>query len=255
MMKREPITLQEAAACWQRCRMEDLPRAFFAYDVDAEQSKCVVSYQLKGPALKSLIDQAKKTKDFKFIVHLGLYPAELTGPIQDKPAFALYLQVYKKKADWQEKCHELTWAKNTRFGIGMEDVTKSEANAIPAAGAYLFVQSWLEMPEASLARPFTAAARVMGQRVQAYTFSVDESLGILNDLKASKKNCLYIHLGNGMAVWEHPFSFRPVIEVPGAVTKKSQRNRPANATGLPNEAGDSFYDYGGPIPPGILTTS
>jgi len=59
-------------------------------------------------------------------------------------------------------------------------------------------------------------------------------------------------LGRGLAVWVHPFSFRPVIEVKGAVDKGEYRVTPMNATGLTNgdDDGDSFYDYGFPDPPG-----
>jgi hypothetical protein len=253
MKKRAPISVQKAAEHWQRCRQEDLPRAFYAYDSKEQQGERVVSYRLQGDDLQKLIAQAEKGKEgFKFVVHLGLYPGELNGTLTDEPAFALYLQVYEKEGDWQNGCIELNWAANSRFSTNMDSGSRSGKNAIPSASAYLFIYSWLEKDEPDLALPFTAASRVMGQRVKAYIFSPAESRSILLDLQASTQDYLEIHLGNGLAVWDHPFSFRPVMDVPGVVPKGESRKQPVpvNATGLTDDDGDSYYDFGMPHPPG-----
>ncbi len=252
-MKTKSKNVAKAAEHWQRCRQEDLPRAFYAYDDEENQSERVVTFRLKGEQnIERLLKEIKDPQNFKFIVHLGLGNADLSAPIPSTPAFELYLQVYNEKGDWQENCVQLAWEKNARFSKAMEDGTDSGTNAIPAASAYLFVQSWLEMPEFALAKPFTAATRVMGQRVKAYIFSPEESLSILQDIKNSSKNIVDIHLGSGLAVWDHPFSFRPVVEVQGAVNLKDNevRTTPMNATGLLNEDGDSYYDFAKPCPPG-----
>lgn len=249
-VERISIPVADAAENWQRCRQEDLPRAFYAYDDEEKQGERVVSYRLKKGDVKKLTKQASNGGSFQFIVHLGLYPGDMGGRITNDPAFALYLQVLNEDNKWQENCLELVWAENTRFSASDEN-SNSKANAIPAASAYLFVHSWLEMEESELDRPFTAATRVMGKRVKAYIFSAAESLSILQDLKNSSKGQLLIHLGSGLAVWDHPFSFRPVMEVPGAVSMCDPLPPvPRNATGLTNDDGDSFYDFGRPHPPG-----
>jgi hypothetical protein len=251
MKKQESISIEAAAENWQRCRQEDLPRIFYAYDDKEHQSERLVSFRLKGKkTIQGLTDLIEDPSDFKFIVHLGLRKFDLSEPIPSKPAFLLYLQVYNKKGDWQKNYVQLKWDKNSRFSKAMEDGTDSGTNAIPAASAYLFVQSWLEMPEVMLAKPFTAATRVMGQRVKAYIFSPEESYSIYLDIMNSTEDCLDIHLGNGLAVWDHPFSFRPVIEVKGAVPKGKNRQVPMNATGPLDDDGNSYYDFGSPHPPG-----
>jgi len=245
---------ERLAENWQRCRQEDLPKAFYAYDETEQQSERVVTYRLKGKeTIKSLLDLVGKKKKFNFIVRLGLRTERMTDEIFTEPAFALFIQVHNlgaKNEDLETNGFELAWERNSRFSVTQESNANSEANAIPAAGAYLFIHAWLETPESHLAVPFTAATRVMGERVKSYIFSQSESLSIYNDLKNSKENCLDIHLGRGLAVWVHPFSFRPVIEVKGAVAKGKTRQVPMNATGLTNEDGDSYYDYGFPDPPG-----
>lgn len=251
MEKCTPTVVAKAAEWWQRCRQEELRRAFYAFDEDKQQSERAVSYRLAGKDnIEALIKEVENPEQFHFIVHLGLRGQDVQGPILDTPPFLLYLQASNGADDWQQNCFELSWVKDSRFSRLMEDGTDSGQNAIPAASAYLFVQAWLELPEVALAVPFSAASRVMGQRVKAYSFSMAESHSIYLDLTNSKKYCLDVHLGKGMAVWDHPFSFRPVLEVRGAVTDLAQRTRPVNATGLTNPEGDSFYDFGQPIPPG-----
>ena len=249
-MTRKNISVAEAAEHWQRCRQEDLPRVFYAYDEDEQQSERVVTYRLGEEGVQQLIEQIDGSKDFKFVVHLGLYPQDLSAPLTNDPAFALYLQVYRKDADRREDGLELAWARNSRFSSFMETDVNSGINAIPAASAYLFVHSWLEMAESALDRPFTAATRVMGQRVKAFIFSAEESQSIYQDILNSPKKQLDVHLGNGLAVWEHPFSFRPVVEVAGAVVKGGTRTTPMNATGLTDNDGNSYYDFSMPEPPG-----
>jgi hypothetical protein len=152
----------------------------------------------------------------------------------------------------------MTWAPNARFTNGEADNANSGQNAIPAASAYLFVMSWMELPERDLATPFTAVSHVLGKRVKNYRFSNAESLSILKDIGqslSSRAPGLHIHLGNGLAVYDHPFSFRPVIEVRHAVkvhedgSMVEPESGGRNTTGLLNDHGDSFYDFGAPEPP------
>jgi hypothetical protein len=252
MAKTTAKQLAKAAENWQRCRQEDLPRALFAYDSEQQLSKRVVSYRLEGKKeIEALIKDISKQDEFYYMVHLGLRDMDLQGPIGERPLFTMYIQLVKKGKKKQREAQELDWYKDSRFGKLMEDGTKSGLNAIPAASAYLFVQAWLELPEIALSRPFTAEYRVLGERVKSYVFSVAESRSIYLDLKNSKEDRLDIHLGKGMAVWDHPFSFRPVVEVKRAVAPGKVRTTPMNATGLLNPEGDSFYDFGRPVPPKI----
>lgn len=254
---------------WQRCRQEDLPKAFYVYDRAELRSERVVTYRLAGSApgnmaetmIDALTDMINDPAKFNFIVRLGLRPERLKGEITTEPAFALFLQVNnigEEDDNWEDNCIEMTWKNDGYFSTAQSAYPDSEANAIPAASAYLFVYSWLETPEKDLARPFTAATRTLGERVKAYIFSPAESRSIYNDLKHSTKNELQVHLGRGLAVWVHPFSFRPVIEVKGAVKGGIYADPVRESTGLSNLPldddgdgdGDSFYDYSHPDPPG-----
>lgn len=230
----------QAAERWQRCRQEDLPRLFYAYNDSSDRlrSERVVSYQLGGKKVETLTKKLSLDKPFNFAVHLGAHSSDLQGPVPDSPAFTLFLeaavQTEKKQAF---KCQELSWAKNSRFNKRTEDDVTSRRNAIPAASAYLFVQSWLELPEVALARPFSATAHMMGKRVKSYLFTAEESRSILRDIKLSETKALQIHLGNGLAVDDHPYSFRPVVEVKGGATKESNKAVSAKTHRLVNEQG------------------
>lgn len=244
--------MKALAENWQRCRQEELPGLFQAYDAKEAQSERVVTFRMKKSMLRDLYAKAKKTDGLKFIVHLGLADDHYSDLLPEVPPFGLFLQAYHSKSEYQHDCYPLAWEPNSRFTTSMEEETGSEANAIPAASAYLFVMSWLEMAEEDLTVPFTAVSHVLGKRVRAYVFSEVESQSILNDIEhslTSKPSWLDIHLGNGLAVYDHPFSFRPVIEVKNAVDTNNPGKISRNATGLTNDEGDSFYDFGQPVPP------
>ena len=235
------------AEAWQRCRQEDLPRAFYAYKDGRSQR--AVTFRLKDFA--DLQAEVPKSGDFQFVVHLGLHPDRLGKGIGKKPAFTLFIQVVRKGAGYGNKGYELAWTAKSRFSKGLEQGPTSGLNAIPAASAYLFVHSWLETPEVYLSDPFLAATRNLGERVKAYLFAPAESRSIANDLGKGATG-LDIHLGNGMAVWQHPFSFRPVIEVKRTLGKDyapASDQLPRNTSGMTNDEGDSFYDFGYPDPP------
>lgn len=243
--------IAKLAEAWQRCRQEDLPKVFYAYDAEEKQTERVVTYELPDKHLKLLASAATQNDQLQLVVHLGLHEGRLTERVPDQPAFALLLELrLGKKA---VAVHELTWLKNGRFSTNMSVETQSLTNAIPAAGAFLFVHSWMQMPEADLAAPFTAASRVLGQRVKSYIFSVVESRSILEDIIATGAKGLQVHLGNGLAVWSHPFSFRPVVDVvDGAPDEDSSLERRALFTGQApgNDDDNSYYDYSIPNPPG-----
>jgi hypothetical protein len=249
---------QKLAENWQRCRQEDLPALFYAYDRKESQGERIVTFRLEKEVLKELYNGVSNLDNLEFVVHLGMTDERITEQIPDSPAFILLIQSLEQKSDLQENCFLLNWAPNGRFTNSEEDDPTSGKNAIPAASAYLFVMSWMETPEQDLAMPFTAVSHVLGKRVKNYRFSNAESVSIYEDIGRSLKNkvsYLDIHLGNGLAVYDHPFSFRPVIEVKNAVqvNKKGELKKPLVghrlATGLTNGTGDSFYDFSNPEPP------
>lgn len=255
----------EMAEAWQRLRPENLPGAFSAYDDVECQSERVVTYRIGRDEIEQLISKIKfygdePVKEFHFKIHLGLRNEYLTTEIPEQPAFALFIQAlssYPKvghipSPEDYEGSIELEWEKNSRFSATNATNTESEANALSAAGAYLFVQSWMETPEEDLAMPFTAISKVLGKRVSAYRFAHDESISIYNDILAilgGETPLLDVHLGNGLAVWQHPFSFRPVIEVKDVMKNGGAEAIGRISGGATNSTGDSFYDFGGPEPP------
>ncbi|WP_020569962.1 hypothetical protein [Neolewinella persica] len=243
---------------WQQVRQELLPSLFCAYDTQENQSERLVTFRMNANDLQKFYEGVSDLKKLELIVHLGVTQEDVPNRIPEIPIFTLFIQTSEKKDDFQKKCFQLEWAPNARFTNGEEDDANSGRNAIPAASAYLFVMSWMETPEKDLALPFTAVSHVLGKRVKNYRFSNVESRSIFEDIKQSLKSGapgLDIHLGNGLAVYDHPFSFRPVIEVKNAVKVdkngrvKNKAMVARNATGLLNGSGDSFYDFGLPEPP------
>ena len=250
--------VHRAATAWQRLRPESLPGAFYAFDEKEGYSERVVTYALEKGKLEALyrhVEQAvaEEKQEVLVTVHLGINGDYLTEQLPTYPAFTLFVQLAIKGEERYTNCAELSWEANGRFSsIDPVDVY-SGRYAIPAASAYLFVRSWQELSEIELARPFTATSRVLGQRVRSYTFAAAESRQIVRDIGASlrgDKPGIAIHLGSGVAVWEHPFSFRPVVEVRGAVPSTEEAVAGGRrVTGLTNGQGDSFYDYSIPQPP------
>jgi hypothetical protein len=249
---------QKLAENWQRCRQENLPALFYAYDEKESQGERIVTFRLDRDKLQELYDDVTDQGSLQFIVHLGMTDESIPEQIPDIPPFVLLLQASEKKTDFQANCFLLNWAPNGRFTTYEESDPTSGENAIPAASAYLFVMSWMETAEEDLAMPFTAGSHVLGKRVKNYRFSNAESISIYKDIKATLKSDLPrldIHMGNGLAVYDHPFSFRPVIEVRNAVNVDENGSlvepttNGRSATGLVNGYGDSFYDFGAPEPP------
>lgn len=256
-MKNTPSTAAaRAATAWQRLRPEELPGIFYAYDADSGHSERVVTYALEHKALARLAEHAQPSPDFAFVVHLGVETDRLSREIPETPAFTLFLQPVNEKTDGPDyrHCEELSWEANGRFSTIDPTDSNSPREAIPAAAAYLFVRSWQELPEPELAQPFTATNRVLGERVRSFRFSNEESLTMLADIRTSldsDRPGLAVHLGNGIAIWSHPFSFRPVVEIRGAVTDDhAPLPNGRRVSGLSNGDGDSFYDFSYPDPPG-----
>lgn len=261
MSPKDPYEVKRLLENWQRCRPEMLSGLFYAYDEEQAQIERVVTYEIKEDAMKALLDTVKTNngvpeKGFRFVIQLGVNAEMETLEVPNSPAFSLHIQAFNHGDDNFANCFEMSWQKNSKFSLVESKETRSENNAMPAAGAYIFVQSWMEYPEADLAEPFTAVSRVLGKRPKCYLFSYAESKSIYQDMVnslSSDKPGVHVHLGNGLAVWDHPFSFRPVIEVLNAVDESNEASliTARDATGLTDGKGGSYYDYAVPDPPGF----
>jgi hypothetical protein len=249
-MKQEHISLRQAAEHWQRCPHEELPRAFYAYNTDLQQSERVVSYRLDDPhAVAALTGRAEKAGEFEFAIHLGLSRKRARRAIPNTPAFQLFIQVLTGQGDDPESCYPLRWVPDSQFGKRNALRVESGPNAIPGASAYLFTQAWRELPYDQLAEPFTGSIRELGRRVKTYTHPTTVSRSIHADLLGRGNGHLTVHLGTGLAVWDHPFGFRPVVEIGGSVGEKQQlRSSRLEDDGAMGE--ESYYDFGSPNPPG-----
>ncbi len=245
--------MAEYAENWQRCRTEDIPGLFQGYDTDQQQCERLVTFKMAPNTLKAFQGTIQAdSEELRFIVHLGLQHTDFSVTVPKNPPFQLFIQALYKKEDWQKKCFPLEWDPNGKFSRSGGKSTNSNAEAIPAASAYLFVHSWLETFTENLAHPFESVSHDLDRRVKAYQFSNAESKAIAADLGTAEASAdgLYIHLGKGLAVSSHPFSFRPVIDVAEPQRSSVAAEIFSNATGLTDDDGDSYYDFGAPIPPG-----
>jgi len=244
--------MAEYAENWQRCRTENIPGLFQGYDEKENQCERLVTFKMSESGLKAFQATIDAASDkLRFVVHLGLLHNDFPVKVPKEPAFKLFIQAFYGKEDWQKKCFPLEWEPNGKFSQGAGKSTNSSAEAIPAASAYLFVHSWMETFTEDLALPFESVSHDLDRRVKAYMFSNDESKAIAADLGTADCSAaaLYVHLGRGLAVISHPFSFRPVIDVAVPQRPSGSAEIYSNASGLTDEDGDSYYDFGYPIPP------
>lgn len=258
----DAVPFEQAVVDWQRLRVEDIPRAFYGYDNEESRSERVVTYALDKEGMTSLrksfkqarkqAKERKKNNSVHLVAVLGINRNHLTEEIADYPAFTLYLRVRIYRDEYVGEPVMLNWDANGRFSRINPVNANSAQNAIPAAGAFLFVHSWKQTPERELANPFVAAAGVvLGERVRDYMFSAAETLSIFEDVSASldsKQPALAIHLGNSIAIAQHPFSFRPVLEVTNAGGKGGKQLDQLVSVFI-DESGNNYYDYSSPEPP------
>lgn len=251
-MKNTAPRLAQAAENWQRCPHEALPRAFYAYNTELQQSERVVTYRLReAEAIAALTDRLARTEQPRFVIHLGLAGKKPRLVIPTVPAFQLFVQVLDGKAEGPEHYVQLEWVPNSQFGKRAAGSTESGPNAIPGASALLFAQAWRQLPYERLADPFTASLRELGRRVKAYVHSEPVSRSIQADLLGEGVKTLTVHLGAGLAVWEHPFAFRPVVEVGTNLGADGQQPYERDMSNPENGGpdGSSYYDFSVPEPP------
>lgn len=236
---------------WQTCLPQQLPDAFYAFDVKDQQSERLVTTYLEGKSLQRLLKIAQQIKNRKkdkskekypqLVVYLGLDRSYMSDKIEDQPAFQLIVQVKGKKAGKNENCFLMNWEPNPLFPTNPYHKVTSGPDAIPSAAAYLFVLSWLETPIEELADVFESSATLLGKRAKSYTFSYEESKDILEALGNGKSTRLSIHLGKGLTVYQHPIPFRPIVEA-------GPRTDVYMARSL-DDGGNSFFDFSKVCPP------
>lgn len=246
---------------WQRCRTEDLPGLFYAYDEAEVQTERIVSFRLRGSDLKAFAKHLKQQivahRDApnpldrcRLAVYLGLkegYDGEFA---QKEPHFCLILQPYSPDIEMDEFVWKMEWDPNPSFPTDPTQSPLSGRNAIPGDGAFLFVHHWLETEHYELSTLFESSAYQLGRRVKSYRFAAQETESISADIAKALADDgeLYVHLGRGIRVSTHPFSFRPVLEVAGQTYLRRGRTYSDNNGGGGDDG--TFYDYSIPIPPG-----
>jgi len=220
---------------WQRCTPNHLPNLFYAFNEANKQTERVVSYRLGEESLKKIVDL--KPRHLKIL--MGCRTGTDSSIINQQPPFVPLLQAYVKKQQPYDHCFFMQWDPTPPFLETDDHSIQSGIDQIPAEGAYLFILGWLEYPYQELGRPFEGIAPHLVKRVRSYTFSENETQKILEVIgEQVEKKTLYIHLGIGISVQKHPFSFRPVLQV---LTEK----------GDAAEEGDDgdFFDFSNPCPP------
>ncbi len=254
-LKTKTPTWAELAATWQLCRTEEIPDLLYAFDSgeQANTTERIVTYNLEKEQLQminaTIEEMTANGQDFKLLVHLGLRPGYEGQFAPTTPFFQPFLSVFPVGGkDRYVNSHLFTWDPNPRFPTNPVESTESGTDAIPGAGAFLFVHYYLETPHFDLSSIFEATAYQLGRRVRAYIFSVAESKAIGKRIKVhlqGTKPRLSLHLGRGITVATHPVSFRPVLEVGSSgVTKKGV----SIFDGGGNDGSD-FYDFSMPDPP------
>ncbi|MEL6142651.1 MAG: hypothetical protein AAFQ37_12005 [Bacteroidota bacterium] len=241
---------------WQRARAEDMPNLFYGFDTVQDQTERIAAYSLTDDQIASIVELGNKAgEDVGFIVHLGLDENYLGSFAPVSPHFFFILQVIDgKNTEPFEGGFRMQWDPNPTLPTSATDAAQSGIDAIPGAGAYLFVFSWLETPHGSLSNVFELSAAELGRRVKCFKYGVknknsnspSESEVIhqtLVDTVTNGEAKLSVYMGRGIQVSTHPVEFRPILEV-GEKASSSPR---ANNDG--GNGGGNFYDYSNPSPP------
>jgi hypothetical protein len=245
-------TATRLSQTWQCLQPSSLPDLFYAYDSTQNRMEKVVSFKLSDKGLKYL-QQLDLSEKYEIGFLLGSKKPSTSGIVEDKPRFAPHLAVYRStekdksgKDKWEKLVQfKLSWERNPHFLDTKEgEGLLSGIDAIPAAGAFLFVANWLRHPSYLLNSVFESETASAIERVRAYFYSSDESRIIMEEARKHDKGTkvdVFIHLGVGISVEDHLFSFRPVLEVHAGDAKNK-------LTALQELANSSFFDFSRPCP-------
>jgi hypothetical protein len=229
-----PSEVTSYVESWQRCAPNQVPNLFYAFNADNDQTERVVSYRIDNGSINKLL----KIKPDNLIVRMACRPGTDFDQIQEKPPFVPILEAYEKGNKKFENCFLMQWDPEPPFLDDDERSNLSGIDQIPPEGAYLFIIAWLEYQYSQLGKPFEGIAPNLVKRVKSYIFNSAETAEILKNLEEGTENkVLYIHMGIGISVQQHPFSFRPVLQV----------HDESGTEG--DDDGDSFFDFSNPCPP------
>lgn len=230
------VDVQSYVESWQRTLPGDLPALFYAYNASSGQTERVVSYVLEGEDLATFV--ALNPANIK--VHMASQLESAASRIQTAPPFVPILQAYQSGQKDLSNSFLMTWDPNPPFLRTTDDSPLNGIDQIPPEGAYLFILAWLELSYQKLEHPFEAIAANLVKRVRSYTFNTEETQKILEMLGPSPLDKqLYIHMGLGISVQKHPFSFRPVLQVHTIGTDPLDGD----------DGDDGFFDFSNPCPP------
>lgn len=242
-------------ANWQKILPTQIPNLFYAYDETQERTEKVVSYKLSQEGVERLqqLDPEKQNYELSFI--LASKKPSRSRTVNNSPTFApvLAIDLTPDSKDAQLEYYELEWERNPHFLDSSENhAVRSGIDAIPAAGAFLFIYNWLRQSAYQINQVFEYDLFSELKRVRAYTYIVDETKKIIADIQKehdpSTEINVYIHLGVGLSVEDHPFSFRPVIEVHPKATKAKGKTRTKEDVFI-ELTSSSFFDFSRPCPP------
>ncbi len=243
---------------WQVYPFAELPSLFYVFDSDGDQSERIAAFNLNDASRGALIKIAEQMgvkppsgnrdddiANVQLTIHFGVTSLDPIRSAPEEARIQLLVNLYDGKDKVYSDTFGMTWWKNPPLpGNGRQEKDdENPVDALPAAGAYLFVYSWLQQPQSELGLPFEANGGFLGKRVKNYSFLPHETAEIISKLKQQETSQLSVFMGIGPAVVSHPFSFRPIIEC---------RNPSANTTRLLAGGGggsNPFYDYSRPEPP------
>ncbi|MEL7119933.1 MAG: hypothetical protein AAFO07_10840 [Bacteroidota bacterium] len=230
-----PKEVASYVEAWQRCNPNHVPNLFYAFNEENTQTERVVSYKLGMEE----VQQLRKLNPSEIRIHMGCRSGIDDSNVQQIPPFAPILQAYKSGLNKYENCLSLKWDPTPSFLTKDLFSVNSGVDQIPPEAAYLFILAWLECSYSDLANPFEAITTNLVKRVKFYSFEQEETKEIIKSINRMPDGAyLYIHLGVGISVRQHPFSFRPVLQV---VPLESSFDDDG-------DDGD-FYDFSNPCPP------
>lgn len=241
-----PITRKKAMkriAYWKRYSHTQMADLFYAYD-DKNEKKIerVTSYRLSQAGVDSLRKETAKVDNSTLRFIMACKKPNMGGFIDVKPGFSPILAI--DSFDDKTKYFDLKWEADPHFLRDTElPGPGSGIDAIPPAGAFLFVFNWLAQKYYELPVTFEDTFRSVANRVESYIYIPAETKIIADKIKRAAKPAVYIHLGVGLSVPSHPFSFRPVIEI--REEKEAVRST-ANTSAIDHA---TFFDFSRPCPP------
>ncbi len=244
---------------WQVYPFAELPRLFYVFDSDGDQSERIAAFNLADEDGQELVTMAEKLgvkspsdnpdqeiADVQLTVHFGVTSLDPIRSAPEEARIQLLVNLYDGKNKTYSETFAMTWWSNPPLpGNGRQEIDdENPVDALPAAGAYLFVYSWLQKPQAELGLPFEANGGFLGKRVKNYSFLPHETAQIIARLKNRDTSRLSVFMGIGPSILSHPFSFRPIIEC-----RDPSSNETKLLAGGGGGGSNPFYDYSKPEPP------